>query len=133
MDFSHELEPTVEEISRAQHTLRLFLTMLTQATVIFGTLAGGWIIGNNPSSVFGVDVPVHLNFLTVAMVVTITVELFTAGIINSRRSRQQKEPTEPRQYNKWVVMVISGMFLAGLFITLFFGYLIMRNYMGLGG
>jgi uncharacterized membrane protein YidH (DUF202 family) len=107
--------------------------MLTQATVIFGTLAGGWIIGNNPSSVFGVDVPVHLNFLTVAMVVTITVELFTAGIINSRRSRQQKEPTEPRQYNKWVVMVISGMFLAGLFITLFFGYLIMRNYMGLGG
>jgi hypothetical protein len=37
------------------------------------------------------------------------------------------EPTTPRQHNKWMVMLISGMFLAGLFLVLFFGYLILQN------
>lgn len=42
---------------------------------------------------------------------------------------QPTEPTEPRQHNKWMIMLISGMFLAGWFLVLFFGYLIMRNAM----
>ena len=50
-----------------------------------------------------------------------------------QKPAEPAEPAEPRQHNKWMVMLISGMFLSGLFITLFFGYLIMRNYMGLGG
>jgi magnesium-transporting ATPase (P-type) len=42
---------------------------------------------------------------------------------------QPTEPTTPRQH-KWMVMLLSGMFLAGVFLTIFFGYLLARNAMG---
>jgi heme/copper-type cytochrome/quinol oxidase subunit 2 len=130
MELTHEPEPTAEAVTEARYTLRIFWKLMMESMVIFLTLAAGWIIGNNPSGVFGVAVPNELNWLTMAVFVAATVELVTAGVITSHR-RKQKEPTDtdtPRKFNP-VVAAIGFVFITGLFITLFFGYLIMRNAM----
>ncbi len=131
MQLTHEPEPNEEEITRAQNTLRVFWATLGQSVLIFGTLTGGWIIGNNPASVFGVDVPVHLNFVTVAIFVAVTVEILSAGVTASRERHQKQLEAEPQPQRKMtpVLIVAFGLGLAGLFIVLFFGYLIMRNAM----
>ncbi len=131
MELTHEPEPTEEEITRAQNTLRFFWDMVGKSLLIFSTLAGGWIIGNNPASVFGVDVPVHLNFVTVAVAVAVTVEIFSAGVTASRSRHQKKPESEPQPQSKMkpAIILAVGLGLAGLFIMLFFGYLIIRNAM----
>ena len=128
MELMHEPEPTAEAVTEARLTLRLFWKLIIETSLMWTILALGWTLGDDPSWLFGVEVPKEIGWLATAVVVVATVELVTAGVIARQPSRKQKEPSDRPRMNP-VVLAIGFVFITGLFLALFFGYLIMRNAM----
>jgi hypothetical protein len=132
MELTQEPEPTAEDTAKAKAVLDFVLAILREAIFFAVLLATGWLVGNGE---FGWFIPasetVYLNFLVVGLFVSSVSHLVAVVVRAYPRRPKQKEPTDtdaPPKFNP-IVLAVGFVAITGLFMILFFGFLIVQNAM----
>lgn len=133
----------VTEQTKALAILEFVREVLTDLLFLAGMMTFGWLVGtgqlDNVLPYITPETPMPMKFLAWALWLAVLGGIVGAFIrvvdvqrVN-RQTKEQKEDDKRRPRMNPVVLAIGFVFITGLFITLFFGYLIARNAMFAGG
>ena len=133
----------VTEQTKALAILEFVREVLTDLLFLAGMMTFGWLVGtgqlDNVLPYITPETPMPMKFLAWTLWLAVLGGIVGAFIrvvdvqrVN-RKTKEQKEDDKQRPRMNPVVLAIGFVFITGLFITLFFGYLIAQNAMFAGG
>jgi hypothetical protein len=133
------IDDATNEQTKALAILEFAREVLWEVLYLGGMLTFGWLIGSgqldNVLPYITPQTPMPMKFLAWALwlavlggIVGAFIRVVDAQRVN-RKTKEQTEDDKQRPRMNHVVLAIAFVFITGLFITLFFGYLIMRNAM----